>query len=400
MFAVRGVSGSSRLKAMDRGGRGGWGAAAAILAAGLALSGCGLPGAPQPPSLNLPNRVTDLSAARTGNQVSLTWTMPKKNTDKLLLKGEVQARVCRRETSAGPCVTAGTAQFAPGADATFIETLPAGLTAGTPRAVSYFVELQNRKGRSAGLSNGAEVAAGAAPAAVTDLSAEVAKTGVLLRWAANESAGGNADESAGVAVRLERTLLTPQTKAEEKKEQKSLLAPPPEPVSRTLLVKAGAESGRALDRDIRFGETYEYRAQRVATVLADGQKLELAGPLSAPVRIDAVNIFPPDVPTGLAAVAISGENGAGAAAGPASGPAIDLSWTPDTEADLAGYIVYRRENGGAWQRISPAEPVVGPGYHDDKVEPGHTYDYAVSAVDAEGHESARSAAAQETVPAP
>lgn len=371
---------------MDTGGRGGWSAAAAILAAGLALGGCGLPGAPQPPSLNLPVRVTDLSAVRTGNQVSLTWTMPKKNTDKLLLKGDVQARVCRRATQAEPCVLAGNVQFAPGADASFTEALPTTLTVGAPRAVTYFVELVNRKGRSAGLSNGADLAAGAAPAVVADLSAEVAKTGVLLRWATN----GSAD--AGVAIRLERTLLTPQTKVEQKKEQQSPLAPPPEPVNRTLLVTAGVEQGRALDRDIRFGETYEYRAQRVARVTADGQELELAGPLSPPVRIDAVNIFPPDVPTGLAAVATSGESGAG--------PAIDLSWTPDTEADLAGYIVYRREGDGAWRRISGPQPVVGPGYHDDKVEPGHTYDYAVSAVDAEGHESTRSAAAQETAPAP
>ena len=365
-----------------------WGAvlAAALVFAGL--TGCGLPGAPQPPSLNLPDRVTDLSAVRTGNQVSLTWTMPKKNTDKLLLKASVQARVCRKETSAGPCVTVGTTQFAPGADASFTDTLPEALAAGEPRVVTYFVELQNRKGRSAGLSNSADIAAGAAPAAVTDLSAEIAKTGVLLRW--------TPDESAGVAVRLERTLLTPQSKEQQKKEQESPLSAPAEPVNRTLLVTAGVQQGRALDRDIRFGETYEYRAQRVASVTADGQKLELAGPLSAPVRIDAVNIFPPDVPSGLAAVATVGENGAG----PTTGPAIDLSWTPDTEADLAGYIVYRREGDGAWQRVSPAQPVVGPGYHDAAVERGHTYDYAVSAIDAEGHESQRSAEAQETVPAP
>ncbi|MGB6742011.1 MAG: fibronectin type III domain-containing protein, partial [Terracidiphilus sp.] len=186
------------------------------------------------------------------------------------------------------------------------------------------------------------------------------------------------------------------TAAQQNQERESPLAPPPEPVNRILLVTAGVEQGRALDRDIRFGETYEYRVQRVASVSADGQKLELAGPLSPPLRIDAVNIFPPAVPTGLAAVAAGGENGAGSA--------IDLSWTPDTEADLAGYIVYRREQAaageGAWQRISPSQPVAGPGFHDAGVQPGHTYDYAVSAIDEEGHESARSAEAQETVPEP
>ncbi|MGH9591205.1 MAG: hypothetical protein ACRD25_12475, partial [Terracidiphilus sp.] len=50
--------------------------AAAALAAGIVMSGCGLPGAPQPPSLNLPRKVKDLTAERAGGQVSLEWTMP------------------------------------------------------------------------------------------------------------------------------------------------------------------------------------------------------------------------------------------------------------------------------------------------------------------------------------
>src|SRR5260370_11680522 len=131
---------------------------AAILAASLLafLSGCGTPGSPRPPSLDLPDRVTDLSAARTGSQVSLTWTMPKRNTDKLPLKTNVDARVCRHEgasNGAGECVTVGQIQMAPGADASFAETLPSPLAAGNPRALSYFVELQNRNGRSAGPSH-------------------------------------------------------------------------------------------------------------------------------------------------------------------------------------------------------------------------------------------------------
>jgi fibronectin type 3 domain-containing protein len=77
---------------------------------------------------------------------------------------------------------------------------------------------------------------------------------------------------------------------------------------------------------------------------------------------------------------------------------IDLSWLPVTEADLAGYAVFRREGDGEWQRISPAQPVVGPAFHDADVKPGHTYRYAVSAIDQGGHESARSAEAAETVP--
>jgi len=356
--------------------------AALMLAGGVIFSGCGMPGAPQPPSLNLPDRVTDLSAERNGNQVSLTWTMPKKNTDNLLLKGDVQARICRKESAAGACVTAATEQFAPGADATFTDMVPPALASGEPRTLTYFVELQNRKGRSAGLSNDASVLAGQAPAAVAGLAAVMTRDGVLLHW--------SPDTQGMAIIRLERKLLMPTQTSQAK--QQGPLASPSEPAEQTLFVRTGLSQGRALDKDIRFGESYEYRAQRVARVTVGGRELELDGPLSAPVRIDAAQLFPPGVPNGLAAVATAAENGVP--------PSIDLSWIPDTDTDLAGYIVYRREGDGPWERISPAAPVVGPGFHDSNVQPGRTYHYAVSAVDEEGHESARSAEAQETVPQP
>ena len=123
----------------------------------------------------------------------------------------------------------------------------------------------------------------------------------------------------------------------------------------------------------------------------EGHVLELAGALSQPVDIAVLDVFPPVAPKGLAAVAIAAQNGTPAA--------IDLSWQPNTEDDLAGYIVYRREDDGAWRRISPTQPLIGPAFHDSGVEPGHTYHYAISAIDQGGHESARSVEAQESVPA-
>jgi len=357
----------------------------ALLGAASALAGCGMPGAPLPPSLNLPIPVNDLSAVRTGGQVALSWTMPTKTTDKVLLKGNITVRVCRNETSVAPCSVAAALQLAPGADATFTDTLPAPLASSQPRALTYFVELVNRKSRSAGLSNGAVVLAGEAPLAIESLTAEMSKEGVLLRWAPAPA------ESSPVAVRLVRRLLT----APEKKSDQSPLAQPAEPLVQTLLVEPSARSDRTLDTNIRFGETYEYRAQRVARVTVGGSTLELAGPLSLPLRIDAVNVFPPSAPKGLAAVASAGENG--------SGPAIDLSWLPGAEPNLSGYNVYRRDSAATdsnWQRISPAQPVVGPGYHDPNVQPGHTYAYSVTAIDQDGRESARSVEASDTVPGP
>ena len=358
-----------------------------LIMAALLVPGCGTPGAPQPPSLNLPDRVEDLAAVRSGSAVSLTWTMPKKNTDKLLLKDDVEAAVCRKSAT-GSCDTVGGVRLKPGAKGAFSEMLSSGLASGSPRALSYFVELKNRYGRSAGLSNAAVVLAGEAPPPVENLTAEVRKDGVVLHWSPD------ATQEQINAVRLHRRLLTPASA----KPKEGLLAPHPEAIEQNLLVdSANAENtpavrapDRALDKDIRFGQTYEYRAQRVARVPFDGQTLELAGELSAPVRVEASDIFPPAVPTGLAAVAILGAPGTEAA--------IDLSWQPAPDADLAGYAVYRREGDTAWQRVSPAQPLVAPAFHDTQVQPGRTYAYAVSATDQGGNESARSAEAQETVP--
>lgn len=354
------------------------GVAALAGALAAALAGCGTPGAPQAPSLNLPGSVTDLAAVRAGNQVQLKWTMPTRNTDKLLLQDRVDVRVCRQEGTGTCDAPAGDLLLAPGADGSFTETLPPALAAGAPRVLTYFVELKNRKGRSAGLSNAAAVLAGEAPAPVTGLTAEMRKSGVALRWTSDAET---------TAVRLRRKLLSPQAKPKQ-----GLLAQPPEPVEQNLLVETGVQTGRAMDKSIRFGETYEYRAQRVARITADGQTLELAGELSAPVRVEASDVFPPSVPTGLAAVATADESG--------SLRAIDLSWQPVSDTDLTGYVVYRREGDAEWQRISPAQPVAGPAFRDAQVQQGHTYHYAVSAVDTGGHESARSAEAQETVPNP
>jgi hypothetical protein len=349
------------------------------------LAGCGTPGAPQPPSLNLPDPITDLSAIRTGSQVSLTWTMPRRNTDKLPLKTIIPTQVCRREdVSSGivACVAVGELELAPGSDGSFTDTLPTQLSGGAPRAFNYYVELRNRKGRSAGLSNAATVLAGQAPAPVAGLAAEVRKTGVVLRWV---------PDSSGDVIRLRRTLLTPSPA----KPRTGPLPQAPEPIEQNLLIEPNAApNAQALDKNITFGNTYEYRAQRLVRESVNGAAIELDGELSRPVRVQAIDVFPPTVPGGLAAVATAPDKASGIQA------SIDLSWQPGTEADLAGYEVYRREDATPWQRISGDQPVVGPAFHDANVLPGHTYRYGVSAVDKGGRESTRSEEAHETVPNP
>src|SRR5439155_88165 len=58
--------------------------------------GCASPGNPRPPTLNLAEVVTDLTAQRIGNQVQLHWTTPSRTTDGLNLKGPLTAEFCRQ----------------------------------------------------------------------------------------------------------------------------------------------------------------------------------------------------------------------------------------------------------------------------------------------------------------
>jgi fibronectin type 3 domain-containing protein len=83
--------------------------------------------------------------------------------------------------------------------------------------------------------------------------------------------------------------------------------------------------------------------------------------------------------------------------GPGQQAFIDLLWSPVTDADLAGYNLYRRENGSPSVKIN-SDLVKTPAYRDATVASGKTYFYSVSAVDERGNESARSEEARESVP--
>ena len=76
---------------------------------------------------------------------------------------------------------------------------------------------------------------------------------------------------------------------------------------------------------------------------------------------------PPAPPTSLAAIAASG--------------AINLIWDPNTEPDLAGYVVLRAEAPGDTLQPITKEPIATTTFRDDSVRPGVRYVYAVVAVD-------------------
>jgi len=320
---------------------------------------------PKPPSLKLPEPVTDLTAQRVGGTVELHWTIPKRATDKVLLEGMQGTKVCRH-VSGGPCVVAARLKFMPQAEANYTDKLPSALKSGSLRALRYTVELENAAGRTAGSSNVAVTAAGAVPGKIENARARVQANGVVLLWT---------PEGGQETVRLERKLEAKQT---------SKRAGVP---GEQTLEFSGTDEGKVLDEDAVLDHTYLYKLQRVVRLTLDGKQMEVASAPSAPVRVDARDVFPPAEPKGLQAVADAAER------------AIDLSWQPDTEADLAGYRVYRREIGSSAPPVR-ISPVVEPAatFLDEKVEAGKSYIYSVSAVDRDGNESARSAEVVESLP--
>src|SRR5215469_8500702 len=133
--------------------------------------------------------------------------------------------------------------------------------------------------------------------------------------------------------------------------------------------------------------TYSYRAT-VVTVVSVPEKPEtqVEGD-DTTVKVFAHDVYPPAVPSGLQAVF----------SGVGQPPFIDLIWSPVTDADLAGYNVYRREDGGPSAKIN-SELVKTPAFRDSNVSNGKKYFYSVSAVDLRGNESARSEETSESVP--
>jgi hypothetical protein len=252
------------------------------------------------------------------------------------------------------------------------------------------------------------VLAGSAPPQVQKLSLQVVERGVLLRWQPV------LDLPLGTSVEIERTLITPPAAPAKPVKPGTaghliLLPHGDEPMEQTLRVSLSppeghatgqaveSDPGIALDSSALFGRHYRYTVRRVIQLQAASRTLSVAGTPSASVPIVTRDTFPPGAPVGLAAVPVSASMNHGT-------PEVDLSWSANTEPDLAQYRIYRQDVTlhEPMQRIAPANrvgPIVAPAFRDLHVLPGHTYAYSVSAVDATDNESSHSQSIEITVPA-
>jgi hypothetical protein len=329
----------------------------------VGLTACGVPGIPKPPSLNLPQPVSDLQAVRKGERVYLSWSVPTRTTDSLAIRHAGPTRVCRSANAAmADCRTPVgevTAVEVPkknetAAKLSYADPLPASLLSDrTSAELFYAVSVLNENERSAGLSN---------VVAVPAITAQVTADGVVMTWEETPTTGPK--HFYRVYRRAEGTT--------------------------TDIVAGTAPWGsvQLMDHNFEWEKTYSYRATVVTVISVEGKSdSEFESADTPAVKVFAHDVFPPAVPSGLQAVF----------SGVGQQPFIDLIWAPDTDADLAGYNIYRREEGAELRKINSGI-VTAPAFRDMNVMTGHTYFYSVSAVDVRGNESARSGETSEAVP--
>lgn len=370
-----------------------------------ALAACGTPGPPIPPALELARPVTDLRVARKGDKVFLAWTVPARTIDHQTVRHPGPTRICRSlQTEIGACKTptaeVPAAQFpvpsfdwkkgapAPKIQASYTDILPKALQSDNPTGeITYALSVLNENGRSAGLSNQVQIPAAATLPPPEHFNAEVKSDGVLLSWTCPPPVSSNN----GVAYRLRIYRREPGVPAADEKTSATQTTARKNVKTGTKISEADfmdCQQSQFVDQTFEWEKHYDYFAT-VATVVSRAAKpeAEVEGDDTPIVEVFTHDTFPPATPTGVQAVF----------SGVGQTPFIDVVWSPDTEADLAGYNVFRHEEGVPAVKLN-SDPVKTPAYRDTNVQPGKKYFYSVSAVDERNNESARSDEASEQVP--
>jgi predicted phage tail protein len=138
------------------------------------------------------------------------------------------------------------------------------------------------------------------------------------------------------------------------------------------------------DRTFKFGEKYFYFVRSVSLGTL-GKPVESLDSTIVPVA--PIDKYPPAAPSGISAVAAPGR--------------ISIFWPPNSESDLAGYLVHRSSDRTAplesWTPLTSAL-WTRTTFTDENVEPGKTYYYYLRAVDTSGNKSQPSDIVSETVP--
>ena len=355
--------------------------------------GCGAPGEPQPPIPPTPVAVADLIARQTGDAVVLTFTIPGRGT-----LGEKLPDVPTFEVLRGALKPDGTVDQK---SFRVVDTVPGSLVANyiqqgkvlftdpvapddarkrSGQTLVYEVRTRVSSKKTSDPSNDARVVFYAVPAAIDSLTAEVTAKGISLKWSAPKNTLGAEEPATVTEYHVYRGEPDPAAAAATAKNPTQVTWKSP------LVQIATVTSPEYLDSGFDYGKTYAYVVRSL--IVAQGSPIESSDSVAAIVT--PKDTFPPEAPQGLAATAIPGQA--------AGSFAVELSWSINVEADLAGYRVYRGETEGSRGQMLTTELLPTPTYRDASVRAGQHYWYTVTAVDRAGNESTDSAPVAVEIP--
>jgi hypothetical protein len=369
-----------------------------IFAAAL-LIGCAAPGEPVERKPPTPTAITDLAAMQQGDNVILTFTLPKDSVEHRPLKQPPAIEIFRdfQPVPSNPAPSSVSSTTAP---PTLLVTIPSAMvdqfdTRGQiryedtlrpddftqhPNAQAvYIVRTRTSPKKFSANSNAATLRVAPAPEPIADLKAEITHQGVILTWTPpQKTAVGPAPPIASYRI-FRREIPQAPAPAPANGPQ-----PPRAPNSTVPIGESAAPPFR--DTQIQFGKTYRYTVRSVAQY-PDLQVESLDSPV---IEVAPLDTFPPAPPQGLVVVLVPAQGAAPAY--------LDLSWSISAENDIAGYNIYRSEQEGAPGQEQNPELLRTPAFRDMNIVPGHRYFYTVTAVDRVGNESPASPAASGEVP--
>ena len=370
------------------------------------LVGCGAPGEPAERKSPIPVAVTDLAAAQQGDDVVLTFTLPKESVEHKPLKQSPAVEIFRafepaaavanpvaptaRPSSAELVVTippemvdhyANRGQFR------YVDTLTAENFSQNPNSAAiYLVRTRTSSKKVSADSNLVSSAIQPAPDPITDLKAEITREAIVLTWTPPQKTliGPAPAISAYAIYRAESDEPQPNSAAPASAPNAT---PPTGPAPAPLFTHiSDVPNPPFRDTQIQFGKRYMYSVRSVAQY---GQA-HLDSAESNLASVTRLDTFPPSPPEGLIAALIPAQD---------STPAnIDLSWSISPDNDIAGYNIYRSEGAGAARLKLNDALLLTPAFRDMNVLPGRHYLYTVTAVNRAGNESPESAPASANLP--
>jgi hypothetical protein len=338
-----------------------------------------------------------LKAARKGNTVRLVWRQALKVADRESRERQLaRVKICRTisSTLSAPETRANTCgdsvgevvlrkAAAPLTNAAYgdnkrevamryVDQLPLNLQeADSLQFAVYTVEVFDDHGRSAGFSNLAPILLSPTPK-VNGPHSELDARGVYLIWE---------DE---IEVHPSEMEFDYRVERREKGSSRRVTVP----YLRAVVHQREGDRWSAVDTDLEWGKTYIYEITPIAKARTQGGQsfAEMEGE-GATLEVTAHDVFPPAVPESLLALVgrIPGKK------------FVDLTWAPNVKKDLATYNIYRREAGTDSVRIHTGPSAI-LSFQDNDVIGGHIYFYSLSAVGANGNESAKSSEVAASVP--